>query len=109
MNLSPDSDAALPPEDLALLRNHSFDELGVGDSASLERTLSTQDLRLFAALSGAAVADGAGAGAGAGGGVPAGPTQDFTVLGAGSMPKNSFVQPTVPEKLFVTSLPVLPY
>ena len=45
MNLSPDSDAALPPEDLALLRNHSFDELEVGDSASLERTLSTQDLR----------------------------------------------------------------
>src|SRR5260221_708919 len=72
MNLSPDSDAALPPEDLALLRNHSFDELGVGDSASLERTLSTQDLRLFAALSGAAVADGAGAGAGARAGAGAG-------------------------------------
>jgi phosphate acetyltransferase len=64
MNPIPASDAALPPEDLALLRNHSFDELSVGDSASLERTLSTQDLRLFAALSGASVADAAAAGPG---------------------------------------------
>ena len=85
MNLSPDSDAALPPEDLALLRNHSFDELDVGDSASLERTLSTQDLRLFAALSGAAVADGAGAGAGAGAGTVAGADDDDTALIAHGM------------------------
>jgi acyl dehydratase len=83
MNLSPDSDASLPPEDLALLRNHSFDELDVGDSASLERTLSTQDLRLFAALSGAAVADGAGAAAGAG--TVAGAVDDDTALIAHGM------------------------
>lgn len=83
MNLSTASDAALPPEDLALLRNHSFDELDVGDSASLERTLSTQDLRLFAALSGAAVADGAGAGAGAG--TVAGADDDDTALIAHGM------------------------
>lgn len=81
MNLSPASDAALPPEDLALLRNHSFDELDVGDSASLERTLSTQDLRLFAALSGAAVADGAGAAAG----TVAGADDDDTALIAHGM------------------------
>ena len=85
MNLSPASDAALPPEDLALLRNHSFDELDVGDSASLERTLSTQDLRLFAALSGAAVADGAGASAGAGAGTVAGADDDDTALIAHGM------------------------
>lgn len=55
----------------------------MGDSASLERTLSTQDLRLFAALSGAAVADGAGAGAGAG--TVAGADDDDTALIAHGM------------------------
>ena len=32
--------------------NRTFDEIRVGDSASLVRTLTGQDLRLFAALSG---------------------------------------------------------
>lgn len=38
--------------DLVLLRNRTFDELVVGDCASMERTLTTDDLRLFAMMSG---------------------------------------------------------
>lgn len=34
------------------LENHTFDELKVGDSASLTRTLSQKDIQLFAVLSG---------------------------------------------------------
>ena len=34
------------------LENRTFDEIRVGDSASLVRTLTDQDLRLFAAVSG---------------------------------------------------------
>jgi len=37
---------------LALVRNRTFDEIAVGDSASLQRTLSAQDIQLFAVLSG---------------------------------------------------------
>ena len=37
---------------LDLIRNRTFDELAIGDSASIERTLSMEDIRLFAALSG---------------------------------------------------------
>ena len=36
----------------ALVRNRIFDELAVGDSASIERTLTTEDIQLFAILSG---------------------------------------------------------
>lgn len=46
------------------LRNRTFDELSIGDSAGIERTLTRQDIALFAALSGEAgpspEADGAG-------------------------------------------------
>ncbi|WP_304308180.1 bifunctional enoyl-CoA hydratase/phosphate acetyltransferase [Pseudacidovorax intermedius] len=37
---------------LALVRNRTFDEIAVGDSASLQRTLTAQDIQLFAVLSG---------------------------------------------------------
>ena len=36
----------------ALLRNRTFDEIAIGDRASLTRTASTQDIALFAAVSG---------------------------------------------------------
>ncbi len=39
-------------DDLHLLRNRTFDELAVGDSACIERTLTQQDIQLFAILSG---------------------------------------------------------
>ena len=38
--------------DLATVRNRTFDEIAIGDSASIERTLSTEDIELFAVLSG---------------------------------------------------------
>jgi len=44
---NPDPDAALPP-----LRNRTFDEIAVGDSASVERTLTAEDIQLFAVMSG---------------------------------------------------------
>ena len=37
---------------LGLTRNRSFDEIAVGDSASIERTLRAEDIQLFAVLSG---------------------------------------------------------
>ncbi len=37
---------------LRLLRNRTFDELAVGDSAGIERTLTLEDIQLFAVLSG---------------------------------------------------------
>jgi len=37
---------------LQMLRNHTFDELAVGDSASLERQLTQEDIQLFAVMSG---------------------------------------------------------
>jgi len=39
-------------DDLRVLRNRTFEELSVGDSASIERTLTAQDIQLFAVLSG---------------------------------------------------------
>ena len=44
----------LPPrdDDLRVLRNRTFDELSVGDCASIERTLAQEDIQLFALLSG---------------------------------------------------------
>ncbi|WP_399678526.1 bifunctional enoyl-CoA hydratase/phosphate acetyltransferase [Xenophilus sp.] len=38
--------------DLGLIRNRTFDEIAVGDSASIQRTLTAQDIQLFAVLSG---------------------------------------------------------
>jgi phosphotransacetylase/acyl dehydratase len=40
------------PASLQLLRNHTFDELAVGDSASIERQLTADDIQLFAIMSG---------------------------------------------------------
>jgi phosphate acetyltransferase/phosphate butyryltransferase len=39
-------------EDLEVLRNRTFDEIKVGDRASIERTLTASDVQLFAAMSG---------------------------------------------------------
>ena len=41
-----------PNEDLEVLRNRTFDEISVGDHASIERTLTASDIQLFAAISG---------------------------------------------------------
>lgn len=34
------------------IRNRTFDEIAVGESASIERTLTHEDIQLFAVLSG---------------------------------------------------------
>ena len=39
-------------DDLLLVQNRTFDEIAVGDSAAIERTLTAQDIQLFAILSG---------------------------------------------------------
>uniref|UniRef100_UPI0021495854 MaoC/PaaZ C-terminal domain-containing protein n=1 Tax=Tahibacter caeni TaxID=1453545 RepID=UPI0021495854 len=39
-------------DDLTVLRNRTFDELAVGDGATIERTLTMQDIQLFALQSG---------------------------------------------------------
>ncbi|MCD9029035.1 bifunctional enoyl-CoA hydratase/phosphate acetyltransferase [Luteimonas sp. BDR2-5] len=39
-------------DDLTMLRNRTLDEIAVGDSASVERTLTREDIQVFAALSG---------------------------------------------------------
>jgi phosphate acetyltransferase/phosphate butyryltransferase len=39
-------------EDLEVLRNRTFDEIAIGDRASIERTLTASDIQLFAAMSG---------------------------------------------------------
>ena len=39
-------------EDLEVLRNRTFDEMAIGDQASIERTLTAADIQLFAAMSG---------------------------------------------------------
>ena len=44
--------AAAPRDDLRTIRNRTFDEIALGDSVSIERTLTTQDIELFAVLSG---------------------------------------------------------
>jgi len=41
-----------PADDLTVLRNRTFDELAVGDTATIERTLTMQDIQLFALQSG---------------------------------------------------------
>ena len=50
--LSTPSSANAAVDDLRNIRNRTFDEIAVGDSASIERTLTTQDIELFAVLSG---------------------------------------------------------
>lgn len=40
------------PDTLQLVRNRVFDEIALGDSASIERVLSAEDIQLFAILSG---------------------------------------------------------
>ena len=42
------SQTRAPRDDLAVLRNRTFTELTVGESAGLERTLTPQDIQLFA-------------------------------------------------------------
>jgi acyl dehydratase len=39
-------------DDLEVLRNRTFDEIAIGDQASIERTLTAADIQLFAAMSG---------------------------------------------------------
>jgi phosphate acetyltransferase/phosphate butyryltransferase len=39
-------------DDLGFLRNRTFDEIAIGDSASIQRTLTATDIQLFAAMSG---------------------------------------------------------
>lgn len=46
------SQTRAPRDDLAVLRNRTFTELTVGESAGLERTLTPQDIQLFAIESG---------------------------------------------------------
>ncbi len=41
-----------PDRNFGLLRNRTFDEIAVGDRESLERTLTAQDIQLYAVLSG---------------------------------------------------------
>ncbi len=48
-------------EDLEVLRNRTFDEIVVGDRASIQRTLTGADLQLFAAMSGDTAAPDSGA------------------------------------------------
>jgi phosphate acetyltransferase/phosphate butyryltransferase len=38
--------------DLDIIRNRTFDEIRIGDSATMERTLTAADIQLFAAMSG---------------------------------------------------------
>lgn len=47
--------SAVGDRGLAAVRNRTFDEITVGDSASMERVLSLQDIQLFAVLSGDAM------------------------------------------------------
>ena len=41
-----------PDSALNMIRNRTFAELSIGDNASIERTLTTQDIELFAVMSG---------------------------------------------------------
>ena len=49
---SPAAPRATSYNELVTVRNRTFDEIAIGDSATIERTLSTQDIELFAVLSG---------------------------------------------------------
>ncbi len=41
-----------PADDLSRVRNRTFDEISIGDSAAIERTLTAEDIQFFAVLSG---------------------------------------------------------
>jgi phosphate acetyltransferase/phosphate butyryltransferase len=43
---------ASQPDNLGTLRNRTFDEIAVGDTESIERTLTARDIQLYAILSG---------------------------------------------------------
>nr|WP_316640080.1 bifunctional enoyl-CoA hydratase/phosphate acetyltransferase [uncultured Roseateles sp.] len=43
---------APPADDLSRVRNRTFDEITVGETACIERTLTAEDIQLFAVLSG---------------------------------------------------------
>ena len=47
-----DSIKNFPDEDLRVVRNRVFDEIAIGSSASITRTLTAEDIQLFAILSG---------------------------------------------------------
>lgn len=47
-----DESAPRGDDSLHILRNRTFDEIRVGDTASIERTLTAEDIQLFAVLSG---------------------------------------------------------
>ena len=49
---APAAPGAASCSDLAMVRNRTFDEITVGETASIERTLSYKDIELFAVLSG---------------------------------------------------------
>jgi phosphotransacetylase/acyl dehydratase len=54
MTQTPDT-PVLPPspaDDLSIIRNRVFDEIRIGETASIERTLTAEDIQLFAVLSG---------------------------------------------------------
>ena len=51
MNAGDDSGSG-PGQALRVLRNRTFDEIAVGDSAGIERALTQEDIQLFAILSG---------------------------------------------------------
>lgn len=44
--------ATIPPDQFSVIRNRVFDDIALGDSASIERKLTTEDIQLFAVLSG---------------------------------------------------------
>ena len=44
--------SAVITNDFEIIRNRTFDEIAVGDRASIERTLTASDIQLFAAMSG---------------------------------------------------------
>ena len=52
MSDSPPSREPAATKQLPLLRNHTFDEMAVGDTAAIERVLTTEDIQLFAIQSG---------------------------------------------------------
>lgn len=45
-------DATTDADDIKWVRNRTFDEIALGDEASIERTLTASDIQLFAVLSG---------------------------------------------------------
>jgi phosphate acetyltransferase/phosphate butyryltransferase len=44
--------STLPPSDLEVIRNRTIDEIAIGDSATIQRTLTAADIQLYAAMSG---------------------------------------------------------